>query len=118
MGMAVCIIGEPTDCSPLLRYFVTGSGSVLVLGYEPSTIDPWVPCLTLSDWSRPHAGCEEWQVVRAANREIYRAFTISLAATKWYDPLPIIMRAVNSIRLRWHSKSAPRWRRGRWKSKA
>lgn len=60
----------------------------------------------------------EWLLIQSENLSTHRQWLATLAERISYNPLPIIMRAVNSLRLRWQSKAAPRWRRGRWKAKA
>lgn len=54
----------------------------------------------------------------SANHSSHWAFIHGLVPPARYNPLPLLMRAVNALRLRWQSRSAPRWRRGRWKSLA
>ncbi len=74
------------------------------------------PAFTLCDWTRFDDGLSELERTQAANRETHRQWLATLAERISYNPLPLIMRAVNSLRLRWQSKAAPRWRRGRWKA--
>jgi hypothetical protein len=59
-----------------------------------------------------------WALMLSEIRRTHGEFLTKLCEVRGYDPLPIIMRAVNGLRLRWQSRAAPRWRRGRWKAKA
>lgn len=75
-----------------------------------------LPAFNLCDWTRQDDGLSELERTQAANRETHRQWLATLADRISYNPLPLIMRAVNSLRLRFQSKAAPRWRRGRWKA--
>lgn len=59
-----------------------------------------------------------WLETLAFNCSTFQAFIRSLATARTYNALAWLMRATNGVRLPMRSRAAPRWRRGRWKSKA
>lgn len=71
--------------------------------YYSQSFDPWAAA---------------WLLMQSEIRRTHGEFLDTICEVREYDPLPLLMRAVNGPRLRWQSRAAPRWRRGRWKAKA
>jgi len=54
-------------------------------------------------------------MIESWNYQTHQAFIKSLVRVEWYNPLPILMRAVNALKLHRMIKQ-PCWRAERWKS--
>lgn len=72
---------------------------------DTATIILWddKPTNILCDWTRFDDWLSELQRTKAANRETHRQWLATLAERISYNPLPLIMRAVNNLRLRWQN---------------
>jgi hypothetical protein len=70
----------------------------------------------ITNTSNAFVGYDDWVFTSAEIRKGFRAFLELLAPRRLEpNPLRILMRAVNTIRLRVHIRQ-PCWRAGRWRS--